>query len=218
MKIITSSERLYTKNGWNQQDQDDWFNQNSLLKGSQKGDHLEELVREFLEDHGICITLSKARKWLSSDNIMNDTDNYALQIFGDNGIDLFGYTKINFVNCPIVIQCKCYDTIEKLSSTDALALDALTEHFGKNAIGIFIVKNDNSVNDHFKNAIKNSNNRINWFSVRNLPEIITWLCNCSIPNQVTKEITIEEAHNVQEIAGISIKAEHLKNIHIKEYL
>ena len=74
MKAISSSKRLFVKNGWDEQDQCNWFQQNSLLKGSAKGDHLEELTREYLEYCGANITLSKARKWLPANSINNDQD------------------------------------------------------------------------------------------------------------------------------------------------
>ena len=89
MKVISSSERLFVKNGWDEQDQCNWFQQNSSLKGSAKGDYLEELTQKYLEYCEANITLSKAKKCLPANSINNDQDQYALQIFGDNGLDLF---------------------------------------------------------------------------------------------------------------------------------
>jgi hypothetical protein len=217
MKVIGSSQRLFVKNNWNQEDQCNWLQQNLKLKGSAKGDHLEELTREYLEYCGVSITLSKARKWLTANSINNEEDQYALQIFGDNGLDLFGRIKINGVQRPIVVQCKCYDTVGTLSTTEALSLDALTGYFGPNAIGIYIVKNQNSVNGHFKLTIQNSTNNINWFSIDQFDQISEWFCELSQPQQVKTEINIQEAYNTEEFGGVTVRAEKVIGLNIKIY-
>jgi hypothetical protein len=222
MKVISSSERLFIKNNWNDEDQCNWFEQNSKLKGSAKGDHLEELTREYLEYCGVNITLSKARKWLPANSINNNQDQYALQIFGDNGLDLFGWTKINGIQRPVIVQCKCYDTVGTLSTTEALSLDALTGYFGPNAMGIYIVKNQNSVNNHFDKVIQNSTNCINWFDVKRFNQISEWFCTLSTESnlqQIDKAISINKVNPGEyTLENVNISATGiLEGVNIKIY-
>ncbi len=124
-----------------------------LWTSIKKGEWLEEETKKQLDKLEFSTMITKSYTWMEDE----DAYNKRIKIIRDNGIDGYIRKKIGLIEYKCIIQYKCYEKKSQISTDVIAQLENNVIHMNsKNAIGLLVVLNLETVNKRVWNAAKNT--------------------------------------------------------------
>jgi len=185
-----------------------------------KGEWLEEETKKQLDKLGFSTTITKSHTWIEDE----DTYNKRIKIIGDNGIDGYARKKIGLIEYKCIIQCKCYGRKSQISTDVIAQLENNVIHMNsKNAIGLLVVLNLETINERVWNAAKNAKCPIIIIEITNVEEIVQQLKDINwmdYPENSVKrkriEVQLKEAQEISTKGNIPVKGKGIKKLRYYE--
>ena len=156
---------------------------------TKKGNWLELKSKDILETLGATVTISKAQYWLKPKENENFDATKHLKVIGDNGIDGIGEIKVGNKIVKFVIQCKCYNAKNEISTDVPRSLLNVLDSY-PDRIGILITAFDN-LNERAENIIKNARRTVLHIPITHLQHIREFILAQELKFQNSEEIYVE---------------------------